>query len=562
MRSTKIIKRVFGLRLHSSARSSQKQGEADGDDREKHRDLDNTSSADLKEVFGDGFSGGIDQDMSYMELECSKTTKVTALFPTLIPRNGDLVTLVASNVGEDPVKFDPFDTESNMLGDSVLEMSKPLMRRLRLIELTVTRARDSNHGVKRKDKVIFGKTVLETFSGSDLINWMMNNCDIFDSDEASKFAKFFLQYGYIISVIYSTEFSLDGYYIFQCSYLWASRPFTISKKDYLLYLAKRFNADYHPERPLVELEDNRRRKLVKMFQKDIDKFEVAINKHLSLIEALSSNEQRIFLLQEWSFWKFHRNTDVSNQKESKRPRKTEEEIEAQLHPDELTLRLEANLESLRISLVLNRSKVSTSCQLILRYCLLRQSLDPFTNPELAKINPFIIDDTKIWDTEKKLPTAADLRLWCNSLLDLLSDPCGIGVFSQFLKTEFSDENLDFCLMVEKLDEVATYQDFMVAALSIFDDFVPVGAPRELNITSQCRKELERQFSAVKAKLEDKPLPDTVSKTWRLQPNVFVDAYEHILHLMAKDTYKRFLASDILHAHLSREGVVLNKPEAV
>ncbi|KAJ1566322.1 hypothetical protein HK405_010263, partial [Cladochytrium tenue] len=149
------------------------------------------------------------------------------------------------------------------------------------------------------------------------------------------------------------------------------------------------------------------------------------------------------------------------------------------------------------------------------------------------------------------PSGEELRLWCNSFLDLVTDRLGAQIFRDFLRTEFSAENLDFWLRVRALDSVAAYDDFVAAAIAIFDEFIPTGAPQELNITSQMRKDLVAAFAPFKGQSS---IVEKSGKRLRLNPRVFSVAQDHIYHLMAKDSFQRFLASEVLGVYLVREGI--------
>jgi hypothetical protein len=192
-----------------------------------------------------------------------------------------------------------------------------------------------------------------------------------------------------------------------------------------------------------------------------------------------------------------------------------------------------------------------------------------------------------------LPSSNDIKLWTNSLADLLRDPLGVKTFSEFVKIEFSSENLEFHLAVEELGSLQDYDLFTQASIKIFDEYIAVGAPKELNITSSCRSQLTSMFAELKRRLgvtasssptsgvtqhdfvsdkmdrmsihststsattpaASRPMshyhhpgqfdPTNLPEKWRLPNSCFVDAHDHILALMSKDSYVRFLASDMM-----------------
>ncbi|XP_043093947.1 regulator of G-protein signaling 5 [Puntigrus tetrazona] len=116
-------------------------------------------------------------------------------------------------------------------------------------------------------------------------------------------------------------------------------------------------------------------------------------------------------------------------------------------------------------------------------------------------------------TEEKAP---------QDLESLLSSKPGIQAFRGFLRSEFSEENLEFWLACE--DYKSTSGSRLAArAQNIFKQFVDPDAPREVNLDSETREAL--------VGLMEEPAADT-----------FLQAQRRIFSLMAKDSFPRFLRS--------------------
>ncbi|XP_054103626.1 regulator of G-protein signaling 8 isoform X2 [Callithrix jacchus] len=103
--------------------------------------------------------------------------------------------------------------------------------------------------------------------------------------------------------------------------------------------------------------------------------------------------------------------------------------------------------------------------------------------------------------------------------------CGDGVaaFRAFLKTEFSEENLEFWLACEEFKKTRSTAKLVSKAHRIFEEFVDVQAPREVNIDFQTRE-------ATRKNMQEPSL------------TCFDQAQGKVHSLMEKDSYPRFLRS--------------------
>lgn len=115
--------------------------------------------------------------------------------------------------------------------------------------------------------------------------------------------------------------------------------------------------------------------------------------------------------------------------------------------------------------------------------------------------------------------------WAESLDKLLSHKYGLAAFSAFLRTEFSDENLDFWLACEEYRKLKSSSKMAAQAKKIFSEFIAIQAPKEVNLDSYTRE-------ATAANMQ-KPTCDTLHL-----------AQSRIYGLMERDSYPRFLRSDL------------------
>lgn len=125
--------------------------------------------------------------------------------------------------------------------------------------------------------------------------------------------------------------------------------------------------------------------------------------------------------------------------------------------------------------------------------------------------------------------------WKESFQQLLSSKDGLSAFRTFLKTEFSEENLEFWAACEDYRKTPSATKLPAKALCIFQEFLQTGAPREVNIDHQTR-ETTRQQVAVASR------------------SCFDAAQEQTRILMEKDSYPRFLKSPFYQQILTQSSI--------
>lgn len=130
------------------------------------------------------------------------------------------------------------------------------------------------------------------------------------------------------------------------------------------------------------------------------------------------------------------------------------------------------------------------------------------------------------DSKPSRPNAGAVRSWSTSLDALLHDKNGLKLFKEFLASEFSEENLEFWIACEEYKGIEPSK-LVAQAQKIYTDFVAIQAPREINLDSQTR-EL------------------TAAKMVKPDHQTFDMAQKRIQSLMEKDSYPRFLRSDVYH----------------
>ncbi|XP_072243193.1 regulator of G-protein signaling 3-like isoform X2 [Leuresthes tenuis] len=129
------------------------------------------------------------------------------------------------------------------------------------------------------------------------------------------------------------------------------------------------------------------------------------------------------------------------------------------------------------------------------------------------------------------PPADKVLKWAESLDALLTNQYGLTVFRHFLRMEFSEENLDFWLAVERFKRTHPFSKMAASAVKIYDEFISTNAARQVNVDSSVRQ--------------------STNQSLRLGvcPNSFQLAQDQIFSLMETDSYPRFLKSR-LYAQLA------------
>ncbi|NWI56901.1 RGS18 protein, partial [Calyptomena viridis] len=69
--------------------------------------------------------------------------------------------------------------------------------------------------------------------------------------------------------------------------------------------------------------------------------------------------------------------------------------------------------------------------------------------------------------------------WGESFDKLLSEKAGLDAFTKFLKTEFSEENIEFWMACEDYKKSKTAHELLPKAKTIFETFIQKDAPKEV-----------------------------------------------------------------------------------
>eukprot|EP01114_Cavostelium_apophysatum_P009541 TRINITY_DN2269_c0_g1_i1.p1 TRINITY_DN2269_c0_g1~~TRINITY_DN2269_c0_g1_i1.p1 ORF type:complete len:1220 (+),score=341.95 TRINITY_DN2269_c0_g1_i1:204-3863(+) len=129
--------------------------------------------------------------------------------------------------------------------------------------------------------------------------------------------------------------------------------------------------------------------------------------------------------------------------------------------------------------------------------------------------------------EKRFIRKEEFPLPVLTLKSVLSHPVGKDTFHQFLKTEFSSENLDFWDQCEQLKSCPE-TEIEATTEAIYVRFLASGAADEVNIADQIKKEVQKNHEV---------------KENMMKRDVFARAQGSIFELMEADSWKRYQHSE-------------------
>ncbi|KAM5217951.1 regulator of G-protein signaling 19 isoform 1-T18 [Hipposideros larvatus] len=130
------------------------------------------------------------------------------------------------------------------------------------------------------------------------------------------------------------------------------------------------------------------------------------------------------------------------------------------------------------------------------------------------------------------PSPEEVQSWAQSFDKLMRSPAGRGAFREFLRTEYSEENMLFWLACEELKAEANQHAVDEKARLIYEDYVSILSPKEVSLDSRVREGINRKMQEPSA-------------------HTFDDAQLQIYTLMHRDSYPRFLGSPTYRALLLR-----------
>ncbi|XP_059145141.1 regulator of G-protein signaling 12-like isoform X2 [Physella acuta] len=133
----------------------------------------------------------------------------------------------------------------------------------------------------------------------------------------------------------------------------------------------------------------------------------------------------------------------------------------------------------------------------------------------------------------QMDKAGRVASWAVHFDQLLRDPIGIGIFTEFLRKEFSEENIIFWKACEQYRQLVDDQERKSEARAIYSKYLSAKASDPVNVDSTARSYSEKFLDN----------PTSI---------MFDIAQQQIFQLMRQDSYARFLKSEIYKTKLMEE----------
>uniref|UniRef100_A0A915KXQ6 RGS domain-containing protein n=1 Tax=Romanomermis culicivorax TaxID=13658 RepID=A0A915KXQ6_ROMCU len=132
------------------------------------------------------------------------------------------------------------------------------------------------------------------------------------------------------------------------------------------------------------------------------------------------------------------------------------------------------------------------------------------------------------------PSPDEIRLWGTSFDRLMRNKTGQKMFADFLKSEFSDENILFYQACEELKKEKNPEKIEEKARIIYEDFISILSPKEVSLDSRVREIINNNMVHPTA-------------------HTFDEAQGQIYILMHRDSYPRFVNSTVYRQLLQSIG---------
>ncbi|XP_078261605.1 regulator of G-protein signaling 17-like isoform X2 [Rhinoraja longicauda] len=123
-----------------------------------------------------------------------------------------------------------------------------------------------------------------------------------------------------------------------------------------------------------------------------------------------------------------------------------------------------------------------------------------------------------------MPSLEEITSWAQGFDKVMGTEAGRNIFRQFLRTEYSEENMLFWLACEEFKKEKNAKVVEERARMIYEDYISILSPKEVSLDSRVREIVNRNLR-------------------NPGPLMFEDAQLQIYSLMHRDSFPRFLNSD-------------------